>query len=128
MTLNKTQVLCAVGGLLLVLAVVAIYHGRHHTNVFILAQTRTIGAELLADTNSSKLIRIGPALNQQLTHLLASASAIEAVRLGDVPIGNGEACSHVILSNASGKRLGIRFRQDSDPEKFHVLGFWNLGK
>ena len=114
--------------MLLAAIIVGIMHGRSHRKGYVVAFSHAIASELLVETNSAKLTQIGTGLRVELADLLSSPSGIEDVRLGDAPLGDGRACSHVILSNAVGKRLGIRLRADANPEKFHVLGFWNLGK
>src|SRR6266853_455132 len=86
-----------------------------HRRYYVSAQTRMIGQELIAATNSQRLVRLGPELENRLSQFLHSSSAVAEVRLGDEPspIGDGTACSRLILSNATGERLGVRLRQDS---------------
>jgi len=79
-------------------------------------------------TNSTRLVQIGSGLRTKLSEFLASPAAVQQVELGDEPspIGDGTACSRVILSNAAGTRVGIRLRQDAEPERFHVVGYWTI--
>lgn len=87
-----------------------------------------IGQELIATTNSARLVHIGSGLYGRLATFLTSPAGVADVLLGDEasPIGDGRACSRLVVSNASGVRLGIRLRQDSEPERFHILGFWTI--
>jgi hypothetical protein len=87
-----------------------------------------IGRDLIARTNSERLVQIGSALPLRLSSFLRSSSAVAEVKLGDEPspIGDGTASSRLILSNAVGERLGIRLRSCAEPERFRVLGFWTV--
>ena len=111
------------------MALVAIFslarQARRDARYYTSAQTRMIGQELVSTTNSPRLVAVGPALQSRLAGFPASPSGVAEVLLGDepTPIGDGTACSRLVLSNAAGERLGIRFSQ-SGPEKFHALGFW----
>jgi hypothetical protein len=80
--------------------------------------------DLITKTNSTRL-QIQPALKQELAALLTSTTKVARVEFGDEgkPIGNGKATGLLILSNASGNRLGIRLRDLGD-DKFESLGFW----
>jgi hypothetical protein len=126
--MNKWQIICPV----LAMAFVAIFglagQGRRNHRYYISAQTRVIGEELTASTNSSRLAPIGAALRDRLCGFLAAQSGVADVLLGDEPspVGDGTACSRLILSNAVGARLGIRLGQDAGPERFHVLGYWTI--
>ena len=87
-----------------------------------------IGHELIATTNSTRLLHVASGLEARLSKFLASPAGVAEVRLGDEPspIGNGTACSRLILSNAAGEHLGIRFGRASEPERFDVLGWWTI--
>src|SRR2546426_7540907 len=95
--------------------------GRNHRRYYVYAQTWMIGQELIAATNSTRLVQIGSGLQKRLSEFLVSPVGVAEVELGDEPspIGDGTACSRVIVSNATGGRLGIRLRQDAEPERFH---------
>ena len=107
---------------------VAMVSGRNHHRYFVYAHSRMIGEELVMTTNSTRLVQIGSGLRTKLSEFLASPAAVQQVELGDEPspIGDGTACSRVILSNAAGARVGIRLRQDAEPERFHVVGYWTI--
>ena len=126
--LNKTQVIAPLVALIVVGVIFALYTGRKHHQYFVSARARQIGMDLIEKTNSARLVRIGEGLRAQLSQLLGFPTRIADVRLGDVPapIGDGSADSRLVFVNEQGKRLGIRLRQDVDPEKFHILGYWNL--
>lgn len=114
------------------MAVVAavLFSGQARRNIryYITAQTTMVGEELVRSTNSSRLAEIGPALQNRLSRFLAAPSGVADVMLGDErpPIGDGTACSRLVLSNAVGARLGIRMRQDPKADRFHVVGFWTI--
>jgi hypothetical protein len=126
--LNKTQVIAPLVALVVVGVIFSLYTGRKNHQHFVSAHVRQIGTELIETTNSPWLVSIGDGLNQELAQLLGSATRVSDVHIGDepAPIGDGSADSRLLLVNKQGKRLGIRLRQDSDPEQFHVLGYWNL--
>jgi len=126
--LNKKQVIAPLVTLIIVGGVLALYSGRKNHQHFITAQARQIGMDLIERTNSPKLVSIGVGLNGELTQLLSTETRVAGALSGDepAPIGDGSADSRLLLTNVQGKWLGIRLRQDSNPERFHVLGFWNL--
>jgi hypothetical protein len=126
--MNKWQIICPLVAIALVVIVFTAIRGRAHRAYYIQAHTRMIGEDLIARTNSSHLVQIGPGLRKRLSDFLAFPSGVADVQLGDEPspIGGGAACSRLVVSNVTGGRLGIRFRQDSAPERFHVLGFWTI--
>ena len=126
--MNKYQIICPVVALVLVGILFAVVSGRNHQRYFIQAQSRMIGQDLISSTNSTRLVQIGPGLQKRLAEFLGAPAGIAEVNLGDEPspIGDGRACSRVVLSNATGERLGIRLRQDAKPERFHVQGFWTI--
>lgn len=122
----KQQVIAL--GILLILGCVglAVVNGLRHRQSFVLGHTRNVGLDLVAHTNSTHLARINPLLHQQLAHLLRAPTHIEKTLAGDEPppLGNGKACSRLILSNENGERMGIRLMQADKPERFLILGFW----
>ena len=125
---NKWQIICPVVALAIVALVFAVIGGRVRHRYYLYAQTDIIGEELCTTTNSPRLAQIGPELQKRLADFLSSPSGVAEVQLDDVssPIGDGSACSRLILSNAVEERIGIRLRQDSEPERFHVLGYWTV--
>jgi len=127
-TVNKWQIICPLVAIAIAVMVFAVVSGSKHHRYYVYAQTRMIGQDLIATTNSARLAQIGPNLQKRLSEFLSSPAGVAEVVLGDEPspIGDGAACSRLIVSNATGVRLGIRLRQDSEPERFHVLGFWTI--
>jgi hypothetical protein len=125
---NKWQIICPVVSIGIVAVVFAMISGRSHHRYFIYAHSRMVGEELAATTNSPHLVQIGPGLQKRLSDFLVLPAGLSDVLIGDEPspIGDGSACSRVVLSNATGGRLGIRLRQDVEPERFQVLGFWTI--
>ncbi len=127
-TVNKWQIICPVVAMVVFGAIVFSGQARRNIRYYITAQTTMVGQELVRGTNSSRLAEISPALQHRLSGFLASPSGVADVMLGDErpPIGDGTACSRLVLSNAVGARLGIRLRQEATADKFHVLGFWTI--
>ncbi|HRY49498.1 MAG TPA: hypothetical protein P5186_15720 [Candidatus Paceibacterota bacterium] len=126
--MNKWQIICPLVAIAIVAVVFAMVSGRNHHCYYVYAQTRMIGQELITATNSTRLVQIGSGFRKRLSEFLVSPAGVAEVELGDEPspIGDGTACSRVIVSNATGGRLGMRLRQDAEPERFHVLGFWTI--
>ena len=126
--MNKWQIICPV----VAIAVVAIFalggQGRREHRYYVLAQTRMIGVELSRGSNSPRLAALGPALQARLSEFLTPQSGVAEVVLGDqpAPLGDGTACSRLVLSNSVGARLGIRLHQDPGLERFRVLGYWTI--
>ena len=87
-----------------------------------------IGRELIATTNSSRLVRVGPVLARRLSAFLSLPSRVVEVRRGDdlPPQEVRPASRRLILSNSRGERLSIRLRQDFAPGKFEVVGFRDI--
>jgi hypothetical protein len=128
--MNKWQIICPLAAMAIA-AVVALALIRTSINRDTMRhQVYQIGRELVAATNSSAVVRLGPGLEARMAELLGSPSGVAAVKWGDEPspIGDGQATSRLFLTNASGTRLGIRLRRDSTGNKFHVLGFWNVAE
>jgi hypothetical protein len=127
---NKWQIICPLAPIVIAVVVFARVWSLNHYRYYVSAQTRMIGEELIATTNSTRLLKIGPGLKQRMSEFMAVPPGIAEIMHGDErsPIGDGTACSRLILSNATGGRLGIRLRQDSKPERFHVLGFWTIAE
>jgi hypothetical protein len=126
--MNKWQIICPVTALALVAIFGLVSLGRREHRAYVIAQTRMIGVELTRGTNSPWLAEIKPALRARLAEFLTSKVAVAEVLPGDepAPVGDGTACSRLILSNNVGERIGIRLQQDAGPERFHALGFWTI--
>ena len=123
--MNKWQIICPVVAIAVVAVVMALNHARKGRDYFILMATYSVGRDIVATTNSSHLIRIGPELHARLSELLVSPTHIATVLLGDEPspIGDGRACSRLVLTNEVAEGVVIRLRQADTPGTFHVLGF-----
>jgi hypothetical protein len=106
----------------LVFGIIAI-RGQHRG--FISVASRSIGGDLIASTNSSHLVRIGPDLQARLSELMAARTHVADVLLGDEPspYGDGTASSRLVLTNDAGRGLLIRLRPAEQSGMFHVLGF-----
>jgi hypothetical protein len=127
--MNKWQIICPVAALLVAGMVAGIIVVRDQHRGVIIAASRSLGSDLVAATNSSRLVRLSPHLRAQLGELLASPTRVSSVLAGDVPppAGDGSACSRVILTNAAGRQLLIRLR-DEGAGRFEVVGFRNLAE
>ena len=90
--------------------------------------TRNVGHDLITQTNSSRLANLPLGFAPQLSTLLAAPTQISAVLMGDdpAPLGDGSACSRLILTNQSARGIHLRLGQTQDPEKFRILGYWPL--
>lgn len=90
------------------------------------SRTYQIGQDLIAKANSPQLAGMPPGLAGQLSNLLGSPTHVSAVLLGDEPppVGDGSACSRLILTNQRAKGLELRLCSAQDPSKFRVMGYW----
>ena len=123
--MNKWQIICPLVGILIAMLAFGMIHERGEHRSFIRIASHTIGSDLIAETNSSHLVRIAPDLQTHLSELLGTRTHIADVLLGDElsPIGGGSACSRVVLTNDIGQGLLIRLQQSNQPGMFHVLSF-----
>ena len=126
--MNKWQIICPAVAMLVVGLVFGIIAVRGQHRGFISVASRSIGGDLITGTNSSRLVRIGPDLHACLSALLAARAQVANVRLGDdpSPIGDGTACSRLVLTNDLGQGLLIRLRPADQSGKFQVLGFRSI--
>ena len=122
--MNKTQLICLLVTILLVMTAGAWIHGRSHYRHYVLAHGRMIGEELIESTNSTHVVQLGADLKGYLEKFLRSPAVFEEVVLGDDSVGDGTADACVFLQNERGERLGIRIRQADVPQRFHILGYW----
>ncbi len=122
--MNKWQIICPVTVMFVVAVVFAIRSARVHREIFVLSQTHAIAGELLSETNSVWLAKMSPDLRARLSVLLADNAGIDRCAYGDAPapIGNGTADSHVVLTNAAGREMGIRLANTGG--EFDTLGWW----
>jgi len=122
--MNKWQVYCPVLALLAIAIVWTLHQGRVQRRRYVSARTQTIAYQLLGAAHSPYLHH-GPAtLLRQLEILSLRPAGIQSHALGDTeaPIGNQEACSHFVLTNAIGQELGVRLKPSG--KDFEVLGYW----
>ena len=134
--MNKQNVAFSIFAAVLIAVVVGVMvlreavEGKRH---FTTMMTYNVGKEPIAKTNSSFVAGIGPELHTQLSQLLASATDVARVRLGDEPppVGDGRASSRVTLTNALAQGLGIRLQMGHDAagqSRFNVLGYWTFSE
>src|SRR5881397_3237351 len=112
-----------------VFAFVQVRRGGHY-RAYLGAQGQQIARELIATTNSLRLVALGPQLREQLAAYLGSPAGVEDVKFGDVPApaGNGQAAVCVFLTNATNQRLVLRLHQSPINDKFDLVGIWLLTK
>ncbi|HWN94887.1 MAG TPA: hypothetical protein VNT99_07630 [Methylomirabilota bacterium] len=127
--MNRTQIIILLIALAIAGAVAFLFMSGPSDPRAFLVQTRQIGQELIATTNSQRLMVIGSGLHERLAQLLASPTLVEEVLPGDEPepLGNGKATTRLILKNQKGERLGIRLQKREDGDKIDVLGYWTPG-
>ena len=88
---------------------------------------RKIAHDLVTKSNSKDILFLGATFSNSLTMFLSSPSEVEKIEMGDAPPprGDGNADARLFLKNERNERLAIRLKRDaSDPDKFHILGFW----
>ena len=126
--MNKWQIICPVAAILVGGMVMAVVGVKAQHRGIIVAASRSIGHDLITDTNSARLARINPFLRTRLSQLLGSPTHVAAVLPGDAPQpqGDGMACSRLVLTNSAGQRLLIRLRQADRSGMFEVVGFRDL--
>src|SRR5215472_14505534 len=105
----KWQIICPLAALALVATpgvVRLLRQGSLEHQAYVQAQTHMLGDDLCRNTNSTRLVRMPPALRERLSRFFGSRSGVAAVMLGDepAPLGDGTACSRLVLSNASNTR------------------------
>jgi hypothetical protein len=109
-----------------VAAILAIQHRVAESNRSVISRTYQIGQDLIAHARSPQLSGLPPGLAGQLGNLLNSPTHIAAVLLGDEPppVGDGSACSRLILTNQMAKGLELRLCPATVPGQFRVMGYW----
>src|SRR5258705_13718669 len=105
--MNKWQIICPLVALLITALTFRIIQARGEHRNFITAASYTIGGDLIARTNSSHLVHIGPHLQSLLSELIGAPTHALNVLLGDEPwpFGNGTDCGRLWLTNDLG--LGL---------------------
>jgi len=104
--------------------------GSRDYRYFITVRTSDIGRELIATTNSPRLAEIDPALQMSLSQLLSSPTHVADALFGDesAPVGDGRACSRLVLTNDMGEGIVLRLRQGTNVETFHVLSYRTISE
>src|SRR6266496_176133 len=123
--MNKSQIICPVVAMMLTAFVFGLFGIRGQRRAAILVASYSIGRELITSTNSSHLVSVGPEMQAHLSGLLNATTRVSTVvLLGDEPrpIGDGRACSRLILTNDAGHGLVVRLRQEPGTKVFNVLG------
>jgi len=126
--MNNLKVLAPVAAVVLGVALFAILYKRNSDARLISERSRDIGQDLISHTNSTRLASSPLGFTAQLSALLGSPTRIAAVLIGDepAPLGDGTACSRLILTNESARGIQLRLGKTTDPEKFLILGYWPL--
>jgi hypothetical protein len=125
--MSKWQIICPLALLTVVGLLVAMVHGRHHHRYYVTAQTGMVGQELIAATNSPRLVNVDQAFTRSLSMFLASPARVSNVQLGDDPplFGDGTACSRLTLTNAAGRPLRVRLGLTPTFECFRIVSYWD---
>src|SRR5688572_80679 len=84
-TMNKWKIAYRVAAILIVMLAFGIITVRGQRRHFLTEASRSIGNDLIASTNSSRLIRIGPDLQSHLAELLSEPTHVAAILFGDEP-------------------------------------------
>ena len=122
--MNKWQIYCPVIALLIVANVGVFRQKRIQHRAYVASRTETIAYNLLNTNNSPYLVSPPSDLLVQVATLKRHPAGIQSHGLGDTaaPVGNDDACSHFILTNAVSQELGVRLEQSG--KNFEVLGYW----
>ena len=125
--MNKWQIICPLAALVVVFVILGLPGSRDY-QYFITVRTREIGRDLISATNSSHLAEIAPALQMSLSRLLSSPTYVANALFGDEPppVGDGRACSRLVLTNDLGDGIVLRLQQGTNFETFHVLSYWDV--
>src|ERR1700745_734849 len=102
--MNKRAIIWSAVAIAIVAAVLVVLATKHRletSNQLITSRTYQIGQDLIAHRSSQHLAGLPPGLAGQLSNLLGSPTRVSTVLLGDEPppIGDGSACSRLILTN-----------------------------
>ena len=91
----------------------------------ITVHTISVGRNLIDMTNSTSLVDAVPGFRADLAALLTSSTRIESVLSGDEapPLGDGSACSRLILKNDRGQALSLRLHEEAESGRFRLLGY-----
>jgi hypothetical protein len=105
---------------------VAMTHRLGSSKQAIAARTYQIGQDLISRGTSTQLAGLPPGLPGQLSNLRSSPTTVAAVLLGDEPppVGDGSACSRLILTNQLAKGLELRLCPAFTGDKLRILGYW----
>lgn len=128
--MNKWQIICPLGAMAIFAIVAGLSSVRSYDRALVHAQTRMIGCELIATTNSPRLSDVSPELRSKLSNFLNSSNVAAEVLFGDDSRlrGRGRAVTGLVLSNETGEKLGIRLGQAPEPGRFQVLDWWTVSE
>lgn len=126
--MNKWQIICPVVAIVILAFAVGFNRSRNDRNYFLQTATHSVGRDIIATTNSSRLVKVGPTLQSKLSELSISPMNVAAVLIGDEPFPyvNGKANSRLVLTNDSRDGVVIRLRHADQAGTFHVLGFLSV--
>ncbi len=128
--MNRWQIVCPAVVICVVAASLVFIQGLRNRVAHLVAASHAIGQDLIAETNSARLVKVGPNLHAKLCEVLRSRTQVARVLVGDAqePFGDGRACTRLLLTNDAGQAVCIRLMQDGRTETFHVLGFQGASK
>ena len=126
--MSNWKVLGPIAIVALTAALFVITYKQRSNHGLIAERSRALGQDLVTRTNSTRLASSPMGFTSQLSALLGSPTHIAAVLIGDdpAPLGDGSACSRLILTNENARGIQLRLGQTADPEKFYILGYWPL--
>jgi hypothetical protein len=107
-----------------------IIHKRNEDRRVIRTNSHAIGGELVSKGCSPRLDRLNPRLQARLVDFARKKARVADVLIGDepAPLGDGNACSRLVLTNDAGQGLVLRLSPAAEPGMFHVLGYRNVAK
>lgn len=126
--MNKTQLICLVVAIVTVLLAGVVMQARSHLRHYLMGSGRMIGDELIAATNSTRVVHLSPNLRSRLGDLLSSPAKVEEVLLGDAFEKDGGAQISLVLGNQRGLRIGLRLKQADEDDRFQILGYWTIAE
>jgi hypothetical protein len=126
--MNKTQLACLVVAIVTVLLVGVVMQARSHLHLYLMGSGRMIGEELIATTNSTKVVHLEQGLPSRLGELLSSPTRVDAVWTGDAFKESARADVCVALSNQDELSLGLRIKRANKSNSFHILGYWTIAE
>jgi hypothetical protein len=121
------QIIAVISGMVLAAVIWGFARNRLNHRNSVTAGAYQVGQDLITTTNSPHLTGLRPGLSGRLSILLSSPTRVAAVLPGDesAPVGDGSACSRLVLTNQLGNGLELRLGYAA-PDRFEILGYWPI--